>query len=204
MTSSCRIFMCSTCVWSMLFFSSSNYVIISTSFSWRGSIWACDSCFCICAVCNSTCNFLISSIPFSCSMMLIVFCLCLRSRIVVLILYTSWSHYWTCSSSSSVVHICTTLSNNYAVVLTHFSISASWSATFVFLFSQTSGGVMGLSFPFSSSISCLYWSIVCVMRLIFFFALLSTAYVLFNIQLYVSFNPCIDCLCVPFIPWFRD
>jgi hypothetical protein len=122
--------------------------------------------------------------------MLIVFFLFLRSWIVSIIISSSWSHYWTSSSSSSIVQSYVSFSNNYATVLTCFSISASWSETSIFLFSRTSGGDVGLIFSFISSTSCLYWSIVYTMRLIFSSALLFASCVLFKIRLYVAFNPC--------------
>jgi hypothetical protein len=145
----------STCVYTILFFSTSNCVIIFVAFSWMGSICVCLSCLCAYAVFSSACNLFISCVPFKRSMMLIVFLLCLRSCIYALILSSSWSHYWTCSSSSNVVQSCVVLSNNFVIVLDCFSNSASWSAAYAFLYSLTSGGVVEVNFSFNSSICCL-------------------------------------------------
>jgi hypothetical protein len=121
---------------------------------------------------------------------LIVFYLCLRSWIAALIFLSSWSHYWTCSSSYSVVESCVSLSNNTVVVRTCFSISVSWSAASTFLFFRTSDEVMGLRLFLSSSISFLYWSILCAMRCIFSSMLLYVTCALSRIQLYVIVNLC--------------
>jgi hypothetical protein len=52
--------------------------------------------FCVCATMSFAYSFFISCAPLTHSMIDIVFCLCLRSWIVALILSPSWSHYWTC------------------------------------------------------------------------------------------------------------
>jgi hypothetical protein len=77
---------------------------------------------------NFVCRVLISGVPFKNSVMLMVFCHCFNSFIVVLIFSFFWSNCWTFSSSSKVVQICAVLSNSYVTSLSSLAISSIWNA----------------------------------------------------------------------------
>ena len=118
--SSCSIVAPYECSCAMLIFSSSRCAIICVSCFWRGSNWACLSCLFVCVVFNYVCKVFISWVPFKCSIIFIVLCHCFNSCMEALIFSSCWSNYWTFSSSSKAVQICTVLSNNSTILLLLF------------------------------------------------------------------------------------
>jgi hypothetical protein len=128
-------------------------------------------------------------VHFKHSVILMFFCRCFNCCMATSIFSSCWSNCWTFSSSSKMVQICVVLLNSYATSLASLSIYAIWSVYCCSLFSQTSGGVVGLSFYFISSISCLYPSIVCEMTFIFSSALLFGACMLFGMRSYTIVIP---------------
>jgi hypothetical protein len=80
------------------------------------------------------------------------------------------------------------MSNIYATSLASLEITLVCSVSCCSLLVVTSGGVVGVSFSFISSISYLYPSIVCTMIYICSSALLSAAYTLSGIFLKTSYN----------------
>jgi hypothetical protein len=106
-----------------------------------------------------------------------------------LIFSSCWSNYCTFSSSSKMVQIYTVLSNSYVTSFASLSISSIWSEVCCSLFSQTLGGVIGLSLSLNFSISYLYPSIVYKKIFIFSFALLSSACMLSGMWSYTIVIP---------------